>query len=57
MTLDERAPGRMGDPAGYWLKAIGHARGPLAASWLDERAELLRRTGFPRRPRMSRATG
>ena len=38
--------------AGYWLKAIGHARGPLAADWLDTRAELLRRTGFPRRPRI-----
>jgi hypothetical protein len=37
----------------YWLKAIGHARGPLAADWLDTRAELLRRTGFPRRPRIA----
>ena len=37
---------------GYWLKAIGHARGPLAEDWIDTRAELLRRTGFPRRPRM-----
>jgi hypothetical protein len=37
---------------GYWLKAIGHARGPLSERWLDDRAELLRRTGFPRRPRM-----
>jgi len=38
--------------AGYWLKAIGHARGPLAADWLPARAELLHRTGFPRRPRI-----
>jgi hypothetical protein len=38
---------------GYWLKAIGHARGPLAEDWIDERAELLRRTGFPRRPRIA----
>jgi hypothetical protein len=38
---------------GYWLKAIGHARGPLPERWLDERAELLRRTGFPRRPRIA----
>ena len=38
--------------AGYWLKAIGHARGPLAEDWLDSRAALLRSTGFPRRPRM-----
>jgi hypothetical protein len=37
----------------YWLKAVGHARGPLPEHWLDERAELLRRTGFPRRPRMA----
>jgi len=37
---------------GYWLKAIGHARGPLAEDWLETRAELLRRTGFPRRPRI-----
>jgi hypothetical protein len=38
---------------GYWLKAIGHARGPLAENWIDSRAELLRRTGFPRRPRIA----
>jgi hypothetical protein len=37
---------------GYWLKAIGHARGPLAEDWIESRAELLRRTGFPRRPRI-----
>jgi hypothetical protein len=37
----------------HWLKAVGHARGPLPERWLDERAELLRRTGFPRRPRMA----
>jgi hypothetical protein len=22
----------------YWLKAIGHARGPLDERWLDDRA-------------------
>jgi hypothetical protein len=38
---------------GYWLKAIGHARGPLAERWIEERAELLRHTGFPRRPRIA----
>src|SRR4051794_17261495 len=38
---------------GYWLKAIGHARGPLAEDWIDTRAELLHRTGFPRRPRIA----
>ena len=38
---------------GYWLKAIGHARGPLGERWLDERPELLHRTGFPRRPRIA----
>jgi hypothetical protein len=37
---------------GHWLKAVGHARGPLSERWLDERPELLRRTGFPRRPRI-----
>jgi hypothetical protein len=37
---------------GYWLKAVGHARGPLAEDWLSERPELLHRTGFPRRPRI-----
>ena len=36
----------------YWLKAIGHARGPLSERWLDDRAELLRSTGFSRRPRI-----
>lgn len=36
-----------------WLKAIGHAKGPLAEHWLqDGRVDLLSRTGFPRRPRM-----
>jgi hypothetical protein len=38
---------------GYWLKAVGHARGPLAEDWLQERAALLLRTGFPRRPRIA----
>ncbi len=37
---------------GHWHTAIGHARGPLREAWLDERPELLRRTGFPRRPRI-----
>jgi hypothetical protein len=36
----------------YWLKAIGHARGPLSEDWLEQRPELLKRTGFPRRPRI-----
>jgi hypothetical protein len=38
----------------YWLKAVGHARGPLPEAWLvDERARArLARTGFPRRPRI-----
>jgi hypothetical protein len=37
-----------------FLKAIGHARGPLPEAWLaDERAPTrTQRTGFPRRPRM-----
>ena len=37
---------------GHWLKAIGHARGPLAEDWFATRPELLSRTGFPRRPRI-----
>lgn len=42
-----------GEPRrGHWLKAVGHARGPLAPDWLESRPELLRRTGFPRRPRI-----
>jgi hypothetical protein len=37
----------------YWLKAIGHAKGPLPGAWLEEgRLDSLRRTGFPRRPRI-----
>ena len=27
------------DAIGYWLKAVGHARGPLAENWLEQRAE------------------
>ena len=38
----------------HWLKAVGHARGPLPEQWLrDGRADLLSRTGFPRRPRLA----
>jgi hypothetical protein len=42
-------------PSTLWLKAIGHARGPLPESWLtDERApQRLQHTSFPRRPRMA----
>ena len=46
-------PGRVARDRGYWLKAIGHARGPLAERWIEDRAGLLRRTGFPRRPRIA----
>ncbi len=42
-----------GDERGYWLKAVGHAKGPLPDHWLEDRAALLRRTGFPRRPRIA----
>jgi hypothetical protein len=43
----------MMEPArGHWLKAVGHARAPLAERWFEEHPELLRRTGFPRRPRI-----
>ena len=40
------------EPRGHWLKAIGHARGPLPDAWFEERPAILRRTGFPRRPRI-----
>jgi hypothetical protein len=37
-----------------WLKALGHAAGPLPARWLEDGSlRSLRRTGFPRRPRMA----
>ena len=38
----------------YWLKTIGHARGPLPDRWVAEgRTAFLVRTGFPRRPRIA----
>jgi len=38
----------------FWLKALGHAGGPLPARWLEDgNLSSLRRTGFPRRPRMA----
>jgi hypothetical protein len=38
----------------HWLKALGHARGPLPARWLEDGSlRSLRRTGFPRRPRIA----
>jgi len=38
----------------HWLKALGHAAGPLPARWLEDGSlRSLRRTGFPRRPRMA----
>jgi hypothetical protein len=39
---------------GHWLKALGHARWSLPDAWLDDErgTERLRRTGFPRRPRI-----
>jgi hypothetical protein len=37
-----------------WLKALGHARRPLPARWLEDGSlRSLRRTGFPRRPRIA----
>jgi hypothetical protein len=47
-------PARDDPGRSHWLKALGHARGPLPEAWLaDERAPTrLARTGFPRRPRM-----
>jgi hypothetical protein len=38
----------------HWLKGIGHGGASLPEAWLlDGRAPVLRRTGFPRRPRMT----
>lgn len=36
----------------YWLKPIGHAKGKLKPDWIETRPQVLRRTGFPRRPRV-----
>jgi hypothetical protein len=37
----------------HWLKALGHARWRLPDDWLADGGEQrLRRTGFPRRPRI-----
>ena len=36
-----------------WLKALGHAKGPLPDAWIEDgRIGALRATGFPRRPRV-----
>jgi hypothetical protein len=36
-----------------WLKALGHARWSLPDAWLEDGGtDRLRRTGFPRRPRI-----
>ena len=40
-------------PRVHWLKAVGHAKGPLVDDWVQERPASLTRTGFPRRPRMA----
>ena len=38
----------------HWLKAVGHARGPLPARWIEEgRTRVLREGGFPRHPRVT----
>jgi hypothetical protein len=38
----------------HWLKAVGHARGPLPARWIEDgRTGVLREAGFPRRPRIT----
>jgi hypothetical protein len=43
-----------GSPPGRsdWLKPIGHAKGPLHVDWFETSPRVLRRTGFPRRPRV-----
>ena len=53
MRPTSRCWGRTSPERGYWLKEVGHARGPLAEDWIEGRPELLRRTGFPRRPRIA----
>jgi hypothetical protein len=41
-------------PVRHWLKALGHAGAPLPDAWLEDgRTDALRRTGFPRRPRIA----
>jgi hypothetical protein len=47
-------PDRQDHARAHWLKAVGHAKGPLPEAWLaDERWHTrLTRTGFPRRPRI-----
>ncbi len=44
----------MSDPArSHFLKTVGHARGRAPERWLEDGWErVLRRAGFPRRPRM-----
>jgi hypothetical protein len=37
----------------HWLKPIGHARGKLPPDWIFSKPDVLRWTGFPRRPRVS----
>ena len=41
-------------PRGHWLKALGHANWSLPDEWLASPGgpARLRRTGFPRRPRV-----
>lgn len=41
-------------PRAHWLKVVGHAKGPMPDAWLEEEgwATVLRRSGFPRRPRI-----
>ena len=44
----------MAEQRGHWLRAVGHARGPLPARWIEEgRTGSLREGGFPRRPRIA----
>jgi hypothetical protein len=51
-ALPCRAAGKRSVMA-HWLKALGHAGAPLPDAWLEQgRLGALRRTGFPRRPRI-----
>ena len=50
-ALPPHARAGVGRPA-YWLRGVGHAKGPLAERWFESASELLHRAGFPRRPRV-----
>ena len=45
---DAAGSARLSDrPTAYWLKAVGHARGPLAEDWIDAAARAAAAHGLP----------